>query len=66
MNYEMNIKMFTSYYEIPVLLNPNNPNNTYNPHVVIMLKRAYRELYMNDIDNSYFETEPMKFDGMIN
>ena len=47
-------------------LNPNNPNNTYNPHVVMMLKRAYRELYMNDIDNSYFETEPMKFDGMIN
>jgi hypothetical protein len=30
-----------------------------------MLKRAYRELYMNDIDDSYFETAPMKFDGMI-
>lgn len=48
-----------------IKLNPNNPNNTYNPHVVMMLKRAYRELYMNDIDDSYFETAPMKFDGMI-
>ena len=48
-----------------IKLNPNNPNNTYNPHIVMMLKRAYRELYMNNIDDSYFETEPMKFDGMI-
>ena len=51
--------------EFDIKLNPNNPNNTYNPHVLMMLKRAYRELYMNHIDDSYFETEPMKFDGMI-
>ena len=28
-----------------IKLNPNNPNNTYNPHVVMMLKRAYREFF---------------------
>jgi len=48
-----------------IKLNPYNPNNTYNPHVVMMLKRAYRELYMNDIDDSYFETAPMKFNENI-
>lgn len=31
--------------EYNIRLNPNNPNNTYNPHVVMMLKRAYRELF---------------------
>ena len=35
-------------YKFDIKLNPNNPNNTYNPHVVMMLKRAYRELFMND------------------
>ena len=51
-----------------IKLNPNNPNNTYNPHVVMMLKRAYRELFMNINDdkatNKYFETEPMKFNNI--
>ena len=28
--------------EYNIKLNPNNPNNTYNPHVLMMLKRAYR------------------------
>lgn len=32
--------------EYDIRLNPDNPNNTYNPHVVIMLKRAYRELFL--------------------
>jgi len=31
--------------EYDILLNPHNPNNTYNPHVVMMLKRAYRTLH---------------------
>ena len=31
--------------EYDIRLNPDNPNNTYNPHVVMMLKRAYRELF---------------------
>ena len=48
-----------------IRLNPNNPNDTYNPHVVIMLKRAYREQFDNNLDNSYFETEPMKFNEDI-
>ena len=48
-----------------IKLNPDNPNNTYNPHVVMMLKRAYRELFMKDVDDSYFQTEPMKFDKNI-
>lgn len=47
-------------HEYDIKLNPDNPNNTYNPHVVMMLKRAYRELFMNNINNSYFETEPQK------
>ena len=29
-----------------IKLNPNNPNNTYNPHVVMMLKRAYTESFV--------------------
>lgn len=48
-----------------IKLNPNNPNNTYNPHVVMMLKRAYRELFNNGLNDSYFETEPQKFDPNI-
>lgn len=44
-----------------IRLNPNNPNNTYNPHVVMMLKRAYREIFYNNAPDSYFETEPIKF-----
>lgn len=32
--------------EYDIKLNPDNPNNTYNPHVVMMLKRAYRELFL--------------------
>lgn len=34
--------------EYDIRLNPNNPNDTYNPHVAMMLKRAYRELYINN------------------
>ena len=55
--------------EFDIKLNPNNPNNTYNPHVVMMLKRAYRKLYNDmyekDVENNYFKTEPMKFDKNI-
>ena len=47
--------------EFDIKLNPNNPNNTYNPHVVMMLKRAYREIFYNNAPDSYFETEPIKF-----
>jgi len=54
--------------EFDIKLNPDNPNNTYNPHVVMMLKRAYRELFMNcndEVDDKYFETEPMKLLNLI-
>ena len=55
--------------EYDIRLNPDNPNNTYNPHVVMMLKRAYRkfcnDIYEKDVANNYFETEPMKFDENI-
>ena len=55
--------------EFDIKLNSNNPNNTYNPHVLMMLKRAYRELFMNidndEVTDKYFETEPMKFDENI-
>jgi hypothetical protein len=34
--------------EYDIKLNPNNPNNTYNPHVTMMLKRAFR---YNDINS---------------
>lgn len=50
--------------EFDIKLNPNNPNNTYNPHVVMMLKRAYREAFGN-IDESYFDTAPQKFNHDI-
>ena len=55
--------------EYDIRLNPNNPNNTYNPHVVMMLKRAYRkfcnDIYEKDVADNYFETEPMKFNKNI-
>lgn len=55
--------------EYDIRLNPDNPNNTYNPHVVMMLKRAYRkfynDIYEEDVRDNYFETEPMKFDKNI-
>lgn len=55
--------------EFDIQLNPYNPNNTYNPHIVMMLKRAYRELFMNcdddEVTDRYFDTEPMKFDENI-
>ena len=55
--------------EYDIRLNPNNPNNTYNPHVVMMLKRAYRkfcnDIYEEDVRDNYFKTEPMKFDKNI-
>ena len=51
--------------EFNIKLNPNNPNNTYNPHVLMMLKRAYRELYYNNASDSYFQTESMKFRNNI-
>jgi len=47
--------------EYDIRLNPNNPNNTYNPHVVMMLKRAYREIFYNNAPDSYFQTDPIKF-----
>ena len=51
--------------EYNIRLNPDNPNNTYNPHVVMMLKRAYRkfcnDIYEEDVRDNYFETEPIKF-----
>ena len=53
--------------EFDIKLNPNNPNNTYNPHVVMMLKRAYREFYKEffneNVPDTYFETEPMNFNN---
>ena len=52
-------------YDYDIKLNPNNPNNTYNPHVLIMLKRAYRAAFMNYDNENYFETEPMKFNNNV-
>ena len=52
-------------YDYDIKLNPNNPNNTYNPHVLMMLKRAYRAAFMNYDNENYFETEPMKFNEDI-
>ena len=55
--------------EYNIILNPDNPNNTYNPHVVMMLKRAYRkfcnDIYEKDIEDNYLKTKPMKFDENI-
>ena len=54
--------------EFDIKLNPNNPNNTYNPHVVMMLKRAYREFYREffneNVPDTYFKTEPMNFNNI--
>ena len=52
--------------EYDIKLNPNNPNNTYNPHVLMMLKRAYREIFYKNVPDSYFQTEPMKFRNELN
>ena len=52
-----------------IKLNPWNPNDTYNPHVVMMLKRAYRKMFMHNSDEEsvkkYFETEPMKLKHFV-
>lgn len=40
--------------EFNIKTNPENPCLTPNAHVTLMLKRAYRELFYNDIDDSYF------------
>ena len=58
----------TYKYDYDIRLNPNNPNNTYNPHVLMMLKRAYMnsDFYTcitRDDENEYLnKTEPMKLD----
>ena len=54
----------TYKYDFDIKLNTYNPNNTYNPHVVRMLKTAYRNSNVYDCpcdDVTYFKTEPMKF-----
>ena len=51
-----------------IRLNPNNPNNTYNPHVVMMLKRAFlfgRFSTKVDDEIEYIKTEPIKFNHDI-
>ena len=56
----------TYKYDYDIRLNPNNPNNTYNPHVLMMLKRAYMnsDFYTcitRDDENEYLKkTEPIK------
>ena len=61
----------TYKYDYDIQLNPNNPNNTYNPHVLMMLKRAYMnsDFYTcitRDDENEYLKkTEPMKFNDDI-
>lgn len=61
----------TYKYDYNIQLNPNNPNNTYNPHVLMMLKRAYMnsDFYTcitRDDENEYLKkTEPMKFNDDI-
>ena len=61
----------TYKYDYDIRLNPNNPNNTYNPHVLMMLKRAYMnsDFYTcitRDDENEYLNhTEPMKFNENI-
>jgi hypothetical protein len=58
----------TYKYDYDIRLNPSNPNNTYNPHVLMMLKRAYMnsDFYTcitRDDENEYLnKTEPMKLD----
>lgn len=41
--------------EYNIFTNPDNPCLAPNQHITMMLKRAYRSLYNNDIDESYFE-----------
>jgi len=61
----------TYKFDYDIRLNPNNPNNTYNPHVLMMLKRAYMNsdfyscIYNDDEYNYLNYTEPMKFDENI-
>jgi len=61
----------TYKYDYDIRLNPNNPNNTYNPHVLMMLKRAYMnsDFYScitRDDEHDYLNyTEPMKFNKDI-
>ena len=61
----------TYKFTYDIKLNPNNPNNTYNPHVLMMLKRAYMNsdfyscIYRDDEYNYLNHTEPMKFDENI-
>jgi hypothetical protein len=61
----------TYKYDYDICLNPNNPNNTYNPHVLMMLKRAYMNsdfyscITRNDERDYLNYTEPMKFDHNI-
>lgn len=61
----------TYKFDYNIKLNPNNPNNTYNPHVLMMLKRAYMNsdfyscIYNDDEYNYLNYTEPMKFDENI-
>ena len=61
----------TYKYDYDIRLNPNNPNNTYNPHVLMMLKRAYMnsDFYScitRDDEHDYLNyTEPMKFNENV-
>lgn len=61
----------TYLFDYDIRLNPNNPNNTYNPHVLMMLKRAYMNsdiyscIYNDDEYNYLNHTEPMKFNKDI-
>ena len=59
----------TYSFDYDIKLNPNNPNNTYNPHVLMMLKRAYmnsdfyQALYLDDYCDYLNYTKPMKLDN---
>jgi hypothetical protein len=61
----------TYKYDYDIRLNPNNPNNTYNPHVLMMLKRAYMnsDFYScitRDDEHDYLNyTESMKFNENV-
>jgi len=61
----------TYLFDYDIRLNPNNPNNTYNPHVLMMLKRAYMNsdiyscIYNDDEYNYLNHTEPMKVNNDI-
>lgn len=47
-------------YDYNIKTNPNNPCLTPNAHVVMMLKRAYRQLF-NSIDKNYMD--PVKWNS---